>query len=498
MAETVISPALMDAVPMCRNDSEESADSPLPSVLNTPADEREMQFDSIDGKLLSMGVPQVLGRIESHDSVAPKLPPRIALSRHFSKALADTQKNGTLNVPPFRAPERVYPQISEPSPAVHPPSPDLISFASPEMPSLPIEPPRTQTPEPTPISDAYETSSPQSIARTTPRQCPPMRRDVFSPPSKSAIIIGVGDEFVNSEPEFTPRAHSTLRHRKGMYPLLNNSITGEPTSGVLHSADISITSKDEPFKDKALNAEALAHADALSDCDDYDCDYDAPTLPTLSPLLPVQIVLFPAYCVLVGGAIFICPTRLTAIAFPASSALSFSSSSSASSQRLLSILVAACLPFTAPPTAIRSFAHWAAVAHLHALIFLAFLAGLVYISLPLGALVSGGCACLFVRAWGDFAPEDDDADEGDGDDRERGGEKKGDVLGGEVREMLYRVLLCDECGFRDGDTLRKEGDGRYVLMHRRKTPEERRREILAAGGLGEVYSGSEDEEEDEQ
>ncbi|KAJ7458737.1 hypothetical protein B0H11DRAFT_2242793 [Mycena galericulata] len=198
-----------------------------------------------------MGVPQVLGRIESHDSVAPKLPPRIALSLQYSKALADTQKNGTLNVPPFRAPDRVYPQISEPSPPVHPPSPDLISFASPEIPSR---------------TTANTDSRADSNLRRTPRHCPLIRRDVFSPPSKSAIIIGVEDEFVDSEPEFTPRAHSTLRHRKGMYPLLNNRITGERTSDVLHSAEIGITAKDEAFKEDIIIRLPSRPADALARC----------------------------------------------------------------------------------------------------------------------------------------------------------------------------------------------------------------------------------------
>ncbi|KAJ7730095.1 hypothetical protein DFH07DRAFT_945483 [Mycena maculata] len=401
----------MDAVPMYRNDSEESADSPFASMLNTPADEQLLHFDSLDGKLLAMATPQALGEITIK---APAR--RISLSRQFAKAPTKANTSAASQGQLARASEPACAEISH----------------------------RPQTPEP-PIVDTYNTPSPQTITRTTRRTCPPMRRHIFSPPSKP-IHLDAGDESVS---DFTPRAHSTLRHRKGMYLLPNDSITGEPASEALHVIDLHKPAQEE------------VDDDALS-----DDEHDAFTVPALSPLFPLQVVLFPAYAIVVGASILMCPTRLPVIAFPASP----------SPTSPLHRALAACLPFAAPPSPIRAFAHWAALAPLHVAIFLAALIGIAYMCLPLGALLAAGAATQFVRAWGDFGG------------CEEGG--RGEVLGGEVRQMLYQVLMCAEYGFHDGDTLKREGERYFVVRAPRR--KETRAEILVAGGAGEEY------DEDEQ
>jgi hypothetical protein len=145
--------------------------------------------------------------------------------------------------------------------------------------------------------------------------------------------------------------------------------------------------------------------------------------------------------------------------------------------RLLSIpqtLIVHCLPFVAPPSAIRTFVHWAAVAHLHVAIFLAALVGIAYLSLPLGVLLAAACAGQFVHAWGDFALEDGPAE-----------------LGSDVRQMLYQLLVAPECGFEDGDAVQRVGD-KYFLV--RAPRAETRAEILAAAGL-EDDSGSDEDAE---
>ncbi|KAF7333408.1 hypothetical protein MVEN_02356600 [Mycena venus] len=173
------------------------------------------------------------------------------------------------------------------SPARHP-SPDLISFSSAELPTQPMEEPqRVQTPEP-PVLDAYTISYPQPITRTTPRSRPALRRDIFSPASKP-VTFGVEDRSTSSA-EFTPRAHSTLRHRKGgMFMLLNDSITGELASEVLGAADANDAEFNETFH------EATLADDELTDCDynykDNSSEGDAPVPPQLSLLFPLQLVL---------------------------------------------------------------------------------------------------------------------------------------------------------------------------------------------------------------
>lgn len=72
---------------MFRLDSGDTVESAFGSALNTPADEKHIQFDSLDGKLLAMGVQHDLG-----DPIV-KSPRRIALSRGFSKAMIDAKKS---------------------------------------------------------------------------------------------------------------------------------------------------------------------------------------------------------------------------------------------------------------------------------------------------------------------------------------------------------------------------------------------------------------------
>ncbi|KAJ7187253.1 hypothetical protein C8R46DRAFT_1059255 [Mycena filopes] len=208
-----------------------------------------------------------------------------------------------------------------------------------------------------------------------------------------------------------------------------------------------------------------------------------PTLPKLSVLLPLQLILFPAYCALVGAAILFYPTCLATIAFPASVHLN----SRSLIARIPYIILAHCLPFASPPTPIRVFAHWATVAHLHVAIFLALLVGIAYLVPAAGVLLSGLCGALFVRAWGDFSLAENDDDEVNGVAKME--------LGAEVRGMLYQILVAPECGFADGDRMEKVGQ-KYVLF-RGPPKEETRAEILAAGGLDESDSGEDADADDE-
>ncbi|KAJ7187251.1 hypothetical protein C8R46DRAFT_1274582 [Mycena filopes] len=167
----------------------------------------------------------------------------------------------------------------------------------------------------------------------------------------------------------------------------------------------------------------------------------AAPLSQISVLLHLQLVLFPAYCALVGAAILFYLTCLATIVFPASVHLL---------ARISYILLAHCLPFTAPPTLIRVFAHWATVAHSHVAIFLALLVGIAYVPAA-GLLLSGLCGALFV-----------------------GAAKMG--LEAEVRGMLYQILVAPECDFADG---------------------EKRADILAADGLDKSDSGGDADADDE-
>ncbi|KAJ7687814.1 hypothetical protein B0H17DRAFT_1203335 [Mycena rosella] len=474
MAELLDRPCSPNGVLMYRTnsaESTESTESPFASVLNTPADEHILNFDALDPKLHPEQL-ETLVRTTDYGR-----PPRVSvsLSRQFSKALDEANKSASSNGLIFRAQrsqsvERIY----YPSPDLleTPESPDLMSFASPEMPFQPMELQRVQTPEP-PISDVYNAGSPDSIIRTTPRGRPPLRRDIFSPAPKP-IPFDIEGESTPLVPEFTPRAHSTFRHRKGIYVDLNDSITGKP-SEILPDMEFQNVSLDAALDD---DHKILAIDNHDVSFDSY-CDVDGPTLPELSPLLPLQLVLFPLWCVLIGGAILLCPSHLHALAFPASTSRT-GYAPTALAHRLLAFV----LPLSAPPTAIRIFAHWATVAHLHVAIFLASLVGIAYVAPPLGALLAGASAVGFVRAWHDFSPDDEGGVDEDGDFG----------LGGEVRQMLYQVL-APGCGFQDGDALRKVGE-KYVLVRAPRV--ETRAEILAAGGLSEEYEEDEDDDDESE
>lgn len=461
---------------MSRTESEESTESPFASVLNTPADEEHLHFDVTDRKLLS-DERLAHGREADHWQGRPH---RVSLSRQFAKALDEATKSTNSHLD-RRSVDRVH---SEPE---SPASPNLMSFASPELPSES----RVHTPEP-PISDTYNTGSPQSIVRTTPRGRPPLLRDIFSP-AIPPIPFSYEDQIASSVPESTPRPHSTLRHRKGMYSDLNDSITGRPASEVLSDADLSDVSHDANAgtEDDAVDAayKALLLLDDDDDCTiESEAFLDTPAMPRLSPLFPLQLVFFPIWCALVGGVILFCPTYLDTLAFPASAPRS-----SAYTVAFMQRGLAQILPFVAPPTPIRAFAYWATVAHLHVAILLATLAGVVYAYPPLGALLVVASAALFARAWCDFVPLEEFSGDLGGDDGEVGG-RVGEDLGGEARQMLYQVL-APGCGFRDGDKLRRVG-GRYFLVHAPRRAESRA-EILAAGGLSEEYNSDDSDESEE-
>ncbi|KAJ7736663.1 hypothetical protein B0H16DRAFT_1891889 [Mycena metata] len=481
MAEFLAYPPVLTGVPMRRNESEESTESDFPSALNTPADEKPMHFDSIEGKLLSVAAPRGLERLEGHrraatDNGGGRSLRRVSLPRQFSKALEEANKStaeaGLLVRARSHSVDRV--DADEPMIPVPPPSPGLMSFSSPELPSEQEEAQRVHTPEPTVIFDAYADSSPLSITKTTPRGRPQLRRDIFSP---STDPVPFDPE--TPGPESTPKARNVLRNRKGMYTLLNDSITGEPAPGVQDASHLQDASHD-----LAVDAE---EQDVLSEYD-FEHETGGPTLPKLSLLIPLQLVLFPIYCAFVGAAVLLFPTGLAAIAFPASvSTLRHSNTSPRLSflTRLPYIIVARCLPFTAPPTPIRVFAHWAAVAHLHVAIFLALLVAIAYFVPPAGALLSSGCGALFVTAWGDFSLAGYDS----------GGGLEGKLeLGNDVRQMLYQILLAPECGFADGDRVEKVGE-KYLLV--RASREETRAEILVAGGLDEQDLGEDGDVDDE-
>ncbi|KAJ6530219.1 hypothetical protein B0H19DRAFT_481341 [Mycena capillaripes] len=291
---------------------------------------------------------------------------------------------------------------------------------------------------------------------------------MFSPASK-LVPFGVEDVSMSGVTpsmlpsiEFTAGAHSALRRRKSTFERMNDSITSEPASQVLDAAG----KEDADLRD--VSHVAALDDDALADCED-DSELATPSLPPLSLLFPLQLILFPLWCAIVGAAILLCPAQLNVIAFPAS--LSYSSGPASTLRaRLLSLaqtLLVRCLPFAAPPSPIRIFAHWATVAPLHVAIFLAALAGVVYLSLPLGALLAAVSVGQFVHAWGDFDRADED-------------EEGGTEVGGDVRQMLYQILVAPGCGFGEGDVLKRVGD-KYFLV--RKPRVETRAEILAAAGV---------------
>ncbi|KAF7371667.1 hypothetical protein MVEN_00022800 [Mycena venus] len=421
MAGSLASSPPTNGVPMLRNDSEESADSPFASALNTPADDKPSNFDSTDAKFLTVGAPQTMERLETHvrggrvDTPWGRSPRRVPLFPKFSKVMEAVDKNTSpnLNGLVFRARSNSVERLGYPEPfSSRQPSPHLISFASGELLIQPTEEPqRVQTPEP-PSLDPYVTSSPQSFMRTTPRSRPPLRRDIFSlapkhvdfdvevqspsgveftlgahvplrreifPPVPKLVDFDVEDQSP-SNVELTPRAHPPLRHdifspaqpvdfdvedqspsSVELTPRAHSTLRRrkrEPASEVLVAAD----PKDAEPND-ASHEVALAD-DELTDCD-YDCEdkyseFVVPALPQPSRLLPLQLFLLPTW---------------------------------ASRLRLLSLaqrLIVHCLPIATPPTPTCALTHWATVAYLHVAIFLAFLVGVAYLYLPPWRLACGG------------------------------------------------------------------------------------------------------------
>ncbi|KAJ7185173.1 hypothetical protein GGX14DRAFT_693015 [Mycena pura] len=455
----------MDAIPLLRGDSADSIDSPFGSPLNTPADERTLHFDSLTEALLTSAgrLPKVLEQSALEPPAYGELgrgrsPRRVSFPRQFSKALEEanksTESSGIFAVL-ARAPsiERGYSEDSsmqtpEPSPVM---SPEMLSEST-------MEPLRVQTPEPR-ILDVYETGTP-SIVRTTPRGRPLLRRDIFSP-TPNPVPFFVERDFVDSVPELTPRAHSTLRNRKGIYLLPNETI---------------VTVPDMPTIVDAPQVLQNDNADADADHDESEnVDLEMPSFPQISPLFPLQLVFFPLWCVIVGAMILLHPSALTAVAFPASAPRASADTRPSRAIALAQSHLARCLPFTAPPSRIRAFAHWATFAHLHVAIFIGALVGVAYASQPAGALLAAACAVRFADVWGGFSV-DEQAE-----------------LGADVRQTLYRVLFASGgsgCGLADRDKLRREGDRFFIVRAPRG---ETREEVLAAGGA--EYSSSEEEDE---
>ncbi|KAK7028504.1 Protoporphyrinogen oxidase [Favolaschia claudopus] len=458
----------LTGIPIIRNDSEESTESPFGSALNTPADEITFSFDSLDAKLLSAGAPHVVEPSEKQAQASrtperpARSPRRVSLSRQFSMAMDEANKSISPNGPLYRARSDSdggfepipFPPLSNTSQESF--SPAAVETAS--------EEPQPKTPEP-PVQDPYAIPSSQLVEKMTPRGRPLLRRDIFSPASEP-VLLAVEDKSMGSV-EFTPRVHSTIRHRKsqGKFKLLNDSITGEPAS-VGQEEVVPETELDEDFEE-ADDISAFLH------------------LPQLSPLFPVQLILFPVWVAIVGASILLCPTYLNTVSFPASATRTSVSSLRTYILFLAQTFIVYLFPFNAPPSPIRNFAHWATVAHLHVAVFLAVLVGVAYFYLPVGVLLTAGCAGLFMHAWSDFSVDKDD-----------GVAKEEELGGGDIRQTLYRVLLTPECGFGDGDKIKCVG-GKYLLV-RAQRRSETRAEILAAGGLDlDSESESDDEENDE-
>ncbi|KAF8184089.1 hypothetical protein K438DRAFT_1974679 [Mycena galopus ATCC 62051] len=545
MSEALVSPPPMEGIPMFRNDSAESTESvdstetPFGSALNTPADEHTLSFDAIDAKLLAVPhVREALERLEGHGRrmLEPaKSPRRVSLSRQFSRAMEEANKSTSSNGSLFRARsnsvERVFNYEHSALPAVPHSSPNLSFPSSPELPA-PIERP-IQTPEPT-LSGIYTTSSLQPISRTT--RPPLLRRDsnsIFLPAMKPAAFEAEDEENSKYDVEFTPRAHSTLRHRKNasLFTRLNDSITGEPAFDLLMGAATPEVDINKVYRTEVLARPSTSYTRA--DDSDFDLeDRDAVLIPQLSLLFPLQLVLFPVWCVLVGGAILLCPTYLHAIAFPASALRLNTATNTNSASTLLSrlythllsllrTLLVHLLPFATPLSPIRVFAHWAAVAHLHVAIFGAALGALAWVHPPSGVLVAAAVGVGGVRAWGDFefglAFSVVNSGKGHREDQEEAEESEGEgeeadvrqelELGGDVRQMLYQVLLASAsgpgCGFgiEDGDTVRTDGEKWFLVRIRpRKNEEQReeeRRELLRAAGVGSEDEGGSGSGEDD-
>ncbi|KAJ7060578.1 hypothetical protein C8F01DRAFT_1143168 [Mycena amicta] len=469
----------MYSVPILRNESASSASSAesddLDHVLKTPADEHTLNFDLIDGALLAATPPKALIDF----GYRGRSPHRISLSRQFSKAIDEANKSTegmvTSQILPRMGPEiRVYPD----SPRVPNSSPEMyctstimepVQLAAPEPPQCPVTPQedrpeigpsqpttpeaRPKTPELRP-SDIYTTGNAQNIVKT-PRGRPGIRRsDIFSP-APPPVPFALEEESV----EFTPRAHSTLRHRRGT---------------VLRPSE-SIEFEVDMVGDVTLEPQVQHEASELVlDTDDYlALDFD---FPRPSVILPLQLIAFPIYASLVGAVILLAPDHLTTVAFPAT--ITSASVSHSSASALLHAVLALIFPFSAPSAPkqpVREFAHWVSVAHLHVAIFLAFLAGVTYLNLPAGVLLAAVCVARVVQpsAWGSFSLPDGDEEE--------------EELGGDVREMLWRaVVVAPGSGLRDGEGLKKVG-ARYFVVPKMET----RADVLRAGGLDDEEGGDE-------
>ncbi|KAJ6632277.1 hypothetical protein B0H10DRAFT_2206655 [Mycena sp. CBHHK59/15] len=338
---------------MYRNDSQESTESPFGSVLNTPADESALCFDSVDAKLLAERANKMVERLDTpvrvYDSdLGSHTPRRVSMSRQFAKAVADAHKStvsqamlSLLRSNSIETQSRSKEIIeSTPSGAEDPHRDADTEEEKVQEPVSEFQIPR-ESPEI--IFEKYDDSSYEVNRTATLDYC-----DVFSPTPRPIPF-----------PSGSEAPPSTLRQRrKSICTLPNDTIA-------VHAA--------EP---------AISDDDALSAFDD-DTRPDLPSLATLtSPLLPLRVLLFPSWCALVGGAILLAPAYLAPLAFHTG--------------------------FCAPPApGIRTFAHWAAIARYHVALFLAALAGTAYAHPPLGALLAAAAALLFVRAWADFRPMDD-------------------------------------------------------------------------------------------
>nr|GAT47813.1 protoporphyrinogen oxidase [Mycena chlorophos] len=442
--------ALYEPIPvaMSRNENDSTASTASTvsddSVLNTPADEHTLNFDLIDGALLAATPPKALA-YAADLGYRKSASQRVSVSRQFAKAIEAANKSNVGIIRVATPPHIVEPHFMDAfdSPPVPNSSPELDS-GSMTMPQVES----TTRPATPPLQMTQE-----SIARTPPSRIQRLpRSDIFSP-APPLIPLGLHEEV-----EFTPRAHSTLRHRRG--PLL-------PTSeSLLSELETPIT--EPPAVVTVVVPEPTVNTDTQG-------------LLVLElfrvPLTLLQFVTFPFYTALVGATILLAPDQLSAIAFPATITTNDSGS-------LFKIMLSLIFPFSAPAgpnELIRVFAHWVTVAHLHVAIFLAVLGGVAYLNLVAGALLVAACVARMVQpaAWGGFAiPGVDDDDE---------------ELGADVRQTLWRaVVAAPGSGLREGEEM-KEVEGRYYVVRKVETLGD----ILKAGGLDSEYCHS-DESGDEE
>ncbi|KAF7290759.1 Protoporphyrinogen oxidase [Mycena indigotica] len=434
----------LEPIPILRNESTSSTTSTESddSVLHTPSDEHALDFELIDGALLAATTPKGLIDFEYHGVASH----RVSFPRQFSKAIVDVKSNAEVKAAsqhsPRSEPESYYPD----SPPVPNSSPEIDCSSGVMTPNQPeenvIQEARPRTPDS--ILNFYTTAVNQDVVRT-PRSRPGLlRSDIFSPAQPPVPFFLNEVESI----EFTPRAHSTLRHRRVQ----------------LDQSNVEKLSPTSPF---------LNHNDDLD-----QSSLHVPSFTQVSVLLPLQFVAFPVYAAFVGAVILLAPDNLSNIAFPATVTTVPQSNAGHLFRAILSLI----FPFSSPspPTQpIREFAHWVSVAHLHVAIFLSVLAGLAYLHLPLGILVAAGCLARIVQpgAWGHFSlPEEDEEEE----------------LGADVREMLWRaVVAAPGSGLRDGENVKNVGGRFYVV---RKAKSDTRADVLAAGGLDSTEDAEDDDD----